>query len=392
MIRLTRRAWLAGALASTLLPRPAWGRDLPRLGDGLRADPDFDALLPTDPRVVGVRPHRVGGIRLELEEAPLEGTSVRLVHHYGHGGGGITLAWGCAAVAAELVAKALGDRRDATVGVVGAGVIGLATAQALRERWPRLPLTVYARDLDLRSTTSWNAGGQFEPSGIWREYVGRKPLLDHYVQGSEARIMALQRDGLADRYGVAERDRYVLEPAHPGPPAHAAVLDPLPYRSGRLPFSKLDAPGRQDRVWLVNPRILLPRLTADLTATNVRFQARTLTGRADLARLPHDVVVNCTGFGAKALVGDEALVPQRGHLVLLNRTKKRQDWFFSGGCANGVLAYVFCRHDDIVVGGTLQTGRGEPTAGPDDGPVFDRILANARGLFAGHPDSCVAPG
>lgn len=49
---------------------------------------------------VGLRPAR-DTVRLERE--PLSGGRV-LVHNYGHGGGGVTVAWGCAGVAAELAA------------------------------------------------------------------------------------------------------------------------------------------------------------------------------------------------------------------------------------------------------------------------------------------------
>ncbi|MFI8323939.1 NAD(P)/FAD-dependent oxidoreductase [Streptomyces sp. NPDC085529] len=49
---------------------------------------------------VGLRPARAGGVRIEAERLPGGG---RLVHHYGHGGAGVTVAWGCARRAAELV-------------------------------------------------------------------------------------------------------------------------------------------------------------------------------------------------------------------------------------------------------------------------------------------------
>lgn len=43
---------------------------------------------------VGLRPARRGGVRLEVDCRSLPGT--RVVHNYGHGGAGVTLAWGCA--------------------------------------------------------------------------------------------------------------------------------------------------------------------------------------------------------------------------------------------------------------------------------------------------------
>ncbi|RMZ53026.1 hypothetical protein APUTEX25_001145 [Auxenochlorella protothecoides] len=60
---------------------------------------------------VGLRPGRAA-IRLELERRALPATAARrgtlpVVHNYGHGGSGLTLAWGCAADAMQLVQAAL---------------------------------------------------------------------------------------------------------------------------------------------------------------------------------------------------------------------------------------------------------------------------------------------
>ncbi|MFF7362032.1 FAD-dependent oxidoreductase [Streptomyces sp. NPDC008125] len=49
---------------------------------------------------VGLRPARDAGVRIEAEDLPGGG---RVVHNYGHGGAGVTVAWGCAREAALLV-------------------------------------------------------------------------------------------------------------------------------------------------------------------------------------------------------------------------------------------------------------------------------------------------
>ncbi|XP_052893055.1 D-aspartate oxidase-like [Anopheles moucheti] len=61
-----------------------------------------DALIVRDS--VGLRPVRSTGVRLELECIVfVNGERHALVHNYGHGGAGITLAWGCAGEVTRLV-------------------------------------------------------------------------------------------------------------------------------------------------------------------------------------------------------------------------------------------------------------------------------------------------
>lgn len=52
--------------------------------------------------MVGLRPGR-SSVRLEIEQYPINHKIVNIIHNYGHGGCGVTLCFGCAAEAVELV-------------------------------------------------------------------------------------------------------------------------------------------------------------------------------------------------------------------------------------------------------------------------------------------------
>jgi D-amino-acid oxidase len=56
-----------------------------------------------EPVRVGLRPFRLRGARLEVEEG-----EPPIIHNYGHGGSGVTFSWGCAAEVARLVERVLG--------------------------------------------------------------------------------------------------------------------------------------------------------------------------------------------------------------------------------------------------------------------------------------------
>jgi D-amino-acid oxidase len=398
-VSLSRRAFLGGgALAAGTFALRALAAPPNNLRDGeILPDPDFSRLRAANPYVIGVRPHRKGGVRLELEPAPFSTASGKkwIIHNYGHGGGGITLSWGCASVVTDLVRRAIGQPggEPARVAVLGSGVIGLTSATEIHRLWPKVPLSVYARTLELRATTSFVAGGQFEPSGIFHEYAGdphRKALFADYLRRARDRIVGIQRSGQRQLFGVAERKNYTLDHENPALDEYTPHDVIAPFRRGRLPFAKLRTVGREYSTWLMNPTILLPKLKTDLEADGIPFVERLIASRADLADLRENVVINCTGYGAHQWLGDNQLVPQRGHLVALERTQDRQHYFFSGGCANPSVAYVFCRQNDIVVGGSVQAGNDSATATPEDERVFARILANARRVFGGNPSECLS--
>src|SRR6516165_1364490 len=341
---------------------PAWPQQGPLRSGEVLPDPDFSLLRRTDPYIIGIRPHRKGGVCLELEEEPIESPfgPKFLIHNYGHGGAGITLSFGCAGVVADhvetLIKQMRPTRTRTSVAVIGSGVIGLTVASELRRRWPRLPVTVYAKELDVRRTTSFKAGGQFEPAGIYEEYETQeqKDVLADYLRRSRNRIVELGDSSLWRRYGIALRRNYTLDHRNPGFDVFTP-LDVVPRpRVGMLPFRSLNTLGREYRTWLINPTVLLPHLAVDLRRQGVRFRRRAFADKDALCRLRENIIVNCTGYGAKALLDDQQMTARRGHLVILRKTWHKQFYFFSGGCANYRAMYVFCRQHDIVVGGSVQ--------------------------------------
>lgn len=367
-MRLTRRELFAGAAGVALR------------GKEILPSPDFALLREADPYVVGVRPHRAGGVNLAVEAIG----DRRLVHDYGHGGGGITLAWGCASVVVEK----LGPDAPKSIAVLGVGIAGLTAATELRARWPDVPITVYAKDLDPKTTTSWVAGGQFEPSGIFHAYADQKPVLADLLRRSKARVLGLQNSKDRLLYGVAERKNYTLDHENKGFDLFTPRDVVAPYRTGALPFAKLNVVGREYHTWLMNPVVLLPKLIADLKERKVAFVQKAFAAKDEVLALKEAVIVNCTGLGAKALFADETVIPQRGHLVVLQKTDPKQFYFFSGGCKNYAISYAFCRQDDIVVGGSVVPNDDRTATVPEDGAVFAKLIANGKALFDGKVGAC----
>jgi D-amino-acid oxidase len=279
-------------------------------------------------------------------------------------------------------------------------VIGLTTASELRRKWPQLPITVYAKTLDLKTTTSYKAGGQFEPSQIWEEYPSEegKKILAGYLRQSAARIRAIQAMGQAQNYGIALRKNYTLDYRDEAFNDYTPC-DVVPaYKKGVLPFKELTQQdgtrlqGREYTTWLINPQILLPRLVADLKAT-VPFRTKLFSDEQNVYdTLKENIIVNCTGYGAGALFRDNKVEARRGHLIVFKNPNPAQlNYFFSGGSANDEIFYFFARQNDIVLGGTVDTKKehdqDDPISSDDD--VFKRLLENARRMFSGEFNQCM---
>src|SRR6185436_5927909 len=146
----TRRRFLGSALAASALVA-ARSAHLPALAgafdDQRRLAPVKVARNRIIREVVGLRPYRSAGFAVETERL---GEKL-LVHNYGHGGAGVTLSWGTAALALELarpflqtggVAPSASKRRVAVsrnaprhFAVLGCGVNGLSTARLLQRQF-----------------------------------------------------------------------------------------------------------------------------------------------------------------------------------------------------------------------------------------------------------------
>ncbi len=167
-----RRDFLRGALATSALLMATRSRGLAAALSPVRHFPPVKVARDRINReVVGLRPYRAEGFKVEAERI---GDKL-LVHNYGHGGAGITLSWGTASLAVDLLSEppavAGGSRRNRSsrrsprrFAVLGCGVNGLSTARLLQRRFQDGPgtVTIYAKDLP-PETTSNIAGGFWWP-------------------------------------------------------------------------------------------------------------------------------------------------------------------------------------------------------------------------------------
>lgn len=330
--RSPRRAILRGAGAALLagsLPGCAFWRTKPGVAAGA-----VPAYQPTLERLIGItvcsRPFRASGPRIEAERI---GQQV-VVHSYGHGGSGWSLSWGSGEAAARL-AIATGERN---IGVVGCGAIGLTTAIQLQRAGATV--TIHARELPPDVLSSF-ATGVWSPSSrigmeealtpefrrqwqmmtraSWRMYQNLLGLPD-------APVEFIDQFGLSDAppTGAARPADTPRPPRADGRP-HFAELDrelvpeigvqSVPVDAGATPFAARFV--RRGMQMMFNLPAYARMLLADFRAAGGRIVIDELKTSQDFTRLPYKTLVNATGIGARALLGDTSVVPVRGQLAHL---------------------------------------------------------------------------
>ena len=130
-----------GACASKAPPPPLSGRSVRPALDLVPVQASWDRVIHT---TVGLRPYRASGFVVKPEK--LDDKVV--IHDYGHGGGGISLSWGTAYLAADM-ALAHASRRAA---VLGCGAVGLAAARELQRRG--FDVSIYAKAIPPHTTSN----------------------------------------------------------------------------------------------------------------------------------------------------------------------------------------------------------------------------------------------
>ena len=284
------------------------------------------APLETDPSLISritvcTRPFRPAGPRIEAEAFG----GKRLVHNYGHGGSGWSLSWGSGALARDLALE--GGVRP--VAVIGCGALGLTAAlQILRSG---APTTIYAAERtpftrSARATGVWSpssrvadetvAGDDF--SDRWESLARRSWAAHHAYVGLDGDPVSFM-----DQYNLRDAEGQG-SPIGPEPTPGRVRFAHLDNRlTGLVPRSRALRPGEHPFP-VPNARVG-PQMTFNVAEyarqmsdafliEGGRIVSRVFHDRSELAELAEPVIVNCTGYGARALFGDDSLVPVRGQI------------------------------------------------------------------------------
>jgi D-amino-acid oxidase len=222
--------------------------------------------------------------------------------------------------------------------VLGAGVIGLSTASALLDRG--LAVEVWFRE-DVQATTSAVAGA------IWQPYLVEPR--DRVLGWAAVGYRVLQE--LAQDPATGVRMVRVVEVLPAGAPIPEwMALVPGARRIGADEVPDGCAGGAAAEVPLCETPVYLPWLRARVAANGARFVRREAQDLAE-GFAAAEVVVNCTGLGARELCGDRALRAARGQVVCVENAGLHEALLDESDAKAPV--YLLPRSGDVVLGGTV---------------------------------------
>jgi D-amino-acid oxidase len=247
--------------------------------------------------------------------------------------------------------------------VVGAGVVGLSTAISLAEAG--LSTRVVAAEPPSR-VTSVAAGAIWGP-------VTCGPA-DRCYEWSRTGLEVLS--GLADEpdAGVHALSGRAVAVTVESPPKWLDLLpDVRILGAGELPEGF--ASGWCYAAPAVNMPVYLEYLLGRFAGLGGTVDYAAV---ASLAAVDAAVVVNCTGIGARALATDDALVPIRGQVVVVENPGIDEFYIDRGAPGNVDYVYAFPHGDVIVLGGTAQRGATDLAPRPE---ISARIMRDCAAVF-----------
>jgi len=225
------------------------------------------------------------------------------------------------------------------IALVGQGVIGLTTAEALVNAGHSV--TIYSKDDNL-NTASYGAGAYWWPHKAWPpERVRDWSEISYNVYDELSEIsgsgVIMHRHV---RYSEREDEtKYALD--------LTKNVCSIPVES--LPFFAIDA--FECLLPVIDVPVYMPWLKNRVQKLDVRFVTKSLNSLKDLEQ-DADFIVNCSGLGAKSLVNDNEVFPIRGQVVRVEKNPEL-DTCIRMVHRDPVLTLILPRSNDILLGGTV---------------------------------------
>lgn len=240
------------------------------------------------------------------------------------------------------------------VTVIGGGVIGLTSAVALKTVWPEYEVTIFADDFTPNTTGDGSAG-------LWGPFLlGDTPEKDivKWSGITHRWFENLWKSGLASETGLC------LLPVSRVTSEINKKLEPLwikiVYGAHRFTSNELKALNEQHKAnyisgwnfvtYTCEPTRLLPWLTKKFVALGGKLVRKRIRDFTELIEDGYELVINCSGLGARELVDDDTVIPVRGQVSRANASWVMHSFLVDDEACN----YIIPNTNTVILGGTHQ--------------------------------------
>jgi glycine/D-amino acid oxidase-like deaminating enzyme len=278
------------------------------------------------------------------------------------------------------------------IAVIGCGAMGLTTALQLQRAGARV--TIYAKDLPPDVPSSLATGLYTPDSRICLEEHATPAFKQTWEQMARQSFQTYQSFlGLAgtpvefiDSYSVFDDDSNRGRGEPDGRPAFAdlereLIGDLIPqgadFQPGSHPLGQRLL--QRNTQLMFNLSAYTRTLLADFSANGGKIEIAEFHAPDEFARLKEKTLINATGYGARALFGDQSLIPVRGQLTrMIPQADVSYGLFYKN------VSFV-PRRDGLVfqvVGDNDYYGYNDETEVPDQAEA-ERAVNTVASLFAG---------
>ncbi|KOX69757.1 D-aspartate oxidase [Melipona quadrifasciata] len=254
------------------------------------------------------------------------------------------------------------------VTVVGAGVIGMTSALAVKTNFPQFEVHVISDKFSPDTTADGSAG-------LWSPYLLGNTPCDKILQWGGITHRWLEKfwkAGLAPEIGLSLIPVYRVTSDPNGFPDVSTWTETV-YGARKLSSSELEKlnaecttsykHGWMFLTYAVEPVRLLPWLTRQFLEAGGKLRNRKIHTLNELIDDDgYDLIINCTGLGARELAGDNTVKCIRGQVA-----RVRAPWVMHAYLADDDDGnYIIPNTDRVVLGGTHQENDFDRTPRKED--------------------------
>ncbi|XP_011872484.1 PREDICTED: D-aspartate oxidase [Vollenhovia emeryi] len=242
------------------------------------------------------------------------------------------------------------------VAVIGAGVIGVTSAFAVKSSFPSYDVKIFADVFSPDTTGDGSAGlwGPFLLSDTPAEDISR------WAGSTHKWLEQLWKAGLSSETGVS------LLPVTRVNSDYEDGAEPfwakLVYGFQKISDQQLQRLNEEHKsnyrqgwhfiTYTAEPVLLLPWLMEKFVALGGKVERRNIKMLHQLAEEGYDLIINCSGLGARELVADKAMTPIRGQVYRVKAPWAMHCILVDDDACN----YIIPNIHSVVIGGTHQEG------------------------------------